>query len=147
MRNLLAGTMVALSGILMMGRPPDRPLAPAVLTHMAGITICDGSRAVSFIRTGMTPIEAAAATAHEAVHVQQYQHLGCEIDSIRHYTDGVLALEVPAYHAGWCEAVSMGADPMALKGRYIRLLTETLADNRALERVITALESWRYPCT
>ena len=95
------------------------------LHGVKGVTFCreDGG-SFSMIKPGLSEIERAEVTAHEAKHVEQHQRFKtCAAFQEFYRTPlGTMKTEAEAFHAGWCVAVAMGGDPVSLRALHLQII-------------------------
>jgi hypothetical protein len=97
------------------------------LHGVKGVTFCrENGGSFSLIRPGMSEMDRAEVTAHEAKHVEQHQRFPtCDAFQEFYRTpNGTMKTEAEAFHAGWCVAVGMGADPVSLRALHLQIIQQ-----------------------
>jgi hypothetical protein len=105
-----------------------RGVSMEYLTQLAGITVCHNGNVAVFIREGLDEDQNFFVRAHEQKHVEQYARFSsCEVmDSIYRTPKGIMQMEVEAYHAGLCAAVTRGLDENETRAQFIKMVYHTL---------------------
>lgn len=127
---------------------PRRALAQraAVPDDFPGITRCEGSRAVTRIRTDVRDsLLLAQLEAHEAVHRAQaagYPTCQAFLAGLRTARQ-VIDVELPAYCAQWRVAVAQGAEPVETRREFSWRIA---AESGAMENRLQVVQRFESEC-
>jgi hypothetical protein len=114
------------------------------LAGLKGVTFCRDQGSFAFVRVGMTKVETAMVTVHEAKHMEQYARYPTCKGAIEVYRTpkGMLEMEAEAFAAGWCTAALMGADTVALRADILQLLMFSYVPGTSIFEISKAFERY-----